>query len=239
MRGSQPVGVNAFFFPTFGFGYGMGGGFFSILLYGFLFTFLIQLAQSMIGGNDDDYEDEMTGGSRIAVARVQVGLLGLARGLQKDLDRVARAADTSTPAGLHYVLEGNIFFVSVCFLDFLPLRIYQTALFLVSCFPAAEKICADAETILALNRNPDYCVYGFAQCKTTTNSAAAENKFNELSLQERSKIQQETLSNVGGRSGGSQLRGSAGALYFCLHFHPSCRNPVCLLVLYACCILIY
>lgn len=72
---------------------------------------------------------------------------------------------------------------------------------------------ACAETILALNRNPDYCVYGYAQCKSTTNPDAAEKKFNELSLQERSKIQQETLTNVGGRSERSQLRGSAGATH--------------------------
>lgn len=37
---------------------------------------------------------------------VQVGLLGLARSLQKDLDRIADKADTSSPEGLHYILTG-------------------------------------------------------------------------------------------------------------------------------------
>lgn len=30
----------------------------------------------------------------------------MARSFQKDLDRIAQAADTSTPEGLHYVLTG-------------------------------------------------------------------------------------------------------------------------------------
>jgi uncharacterized membrane protein len=34
----------------------------------------------------------------------QVGLLGMARDLQKDLDQMADKADTSTDAGLHYLL---------------------------------------------------------------------------------------------------------------------------------------
>lgn len=70
----------------------------------------------------------------------------------------------------------------------------------------------DVETILALNRNPDYCVYAAGQSKSTSSPEAAENKFNELCLQERSKIQQETLMNVGGRSGGASLKGGKGML---------------------------
>ena len=38
---------------------------------------------------------------------VQVGLLGLARSLQKDLDRIADKADTSSPEGLHFILTGT------------------------------------------------------------------------------------------------------------------------------------
>jgi hypothetical protein len=34
----------------------------------------------------------------------QVGLLGMARDLQKDLDQIADKADTSTDAGLHYLM---------------------------------------------------------------------------------------------------------------------------------------
>ena len=55
----------------------------------------------------------------------QVGLLGLAREVQAELDEIAEKADTSTPQGLHYVLQ---------------------------------------ETVLALLRHPDYCVYGAHAC---------------------------------------------------------------------------
>lgn len=38
---------------------------------------------------------------------LKVGLLGLGRSLQKDLNRIAEVADTSTPEGLSYVLTGK------------------------------------------------------------------------------------------------------------------------------------
>ena len=39
---------------------------------------------------------------------VQVGLLGSARDLQRDLDRIATRADTNSADGLHYVLEETV-----------------------------------------------------------------------------------------------------------------------------------
>lgn len=44
----------------------------------------------------------------MTVAKLQVGLLGSARQLQRDLDRIAGRADTNTPSGLHYVLQGGL-----------------------------------------------------------------------------------------------------------------------------------
>ncbi|GMH41906.1 hypothetical protein BSKO_09816 [Bryopsis sp. KO-2023] len=175
MQRSAPAtgfGMNSFFFPGIGMGYGYGygfggGGLVNILILGFMFAVLIQVLQGMFGGGDED-DGGYYGEERVAVARVQVGLLGIARGLQKDLDRVARNADTSTPEGLQYILQ---------------------------------------ETVLALNRNPEYCVYGAGQVKSTNDPEAAEQKFNELSLKERMKIQQETLSNVGGRSSKKGMSG--------------------------------
>lgn len=38
---------------------------------------------------------------------MQVGLLGMARTLQRDLDKIAEDADTTTPEGLHYILTGT------------------------------------------------------------------------------------------------------------------------------------
>jgi uncharacterized membrane protein len=58
----------------------------------------------------------------------QVGLLGLARSVQSELDEIADKADTSSPQGLHYVLQ---------------------------------------ETVLALLRHPDYCVYGATRHATS------------------------------------------------------------------------
>lgn len=43
----------------------------------------------------------------VTVSKLQVGLLGDARRLQKQLDRIAGRADTNTPSGLHYILQGG------------------------------------------------------------------------------------------------------------------------------------
>jgi len=43
----------------------------------------------------------------VTVTKLQVGLLGDARRLQKQLDRIAGRADTNTPSGLHYILQGQ------------------------------------------------------------------------------------------------------------------------------------
>lgn len=101
------------------------------------------------------------GGERVAVGKLQVALLGSARQLQGDLDRIADRADTTTTEGLHYVLQ---------------------------------------ETVLALQRNPDYWVYGATELQFERGYDEAEAVFNELSLGERSKFRSETLSNFAGDS---------------------------------------
>lgn len=52
-------------------------------------------------------------GERVTVAKLQVGLLGSARTLQKQLDRIASRADTNSPSGLHYILQGALQWLSV------------------------------------------------------------------------------------------------------------------------------
>lgn len=61
------------------------------------------------------------------------------------------------------------------------------------------------EASLALLRHPEYWVYGSSQAETASLDAA-EAKFNQLALTERSKFSSETLSNVN-----NQLRGGSQA----------------------------
>jgi uncharacterized membrane protein len=68
----------------------------------FIFIFIV-VAFFRSGGTDGG--GAAAGGDRVAVVRLQVGLLGLARGLQAELDEMAGSADTSSPAGLHAVLQ--------------------------------------------------------------------------------------------------------------------------------------
>jgi len=156
---SPSVRTSSFFFPAYGFGFGYGGSsLFSLMLFAFAAYSLFSVLQRMQGDEvdyDEDYQSE-----RSSVCKVQVGLLGLARSLQTDLDSIARRSDTSSPQGLHYLLQ---------------------------------------ETLLALNRNPDYCVYGAAEVKRARNIERAETGFNAMSMKERGKIKEETLSNWEGR----------------------------------------
>lgn len=43
---------------------------------------------------------------RVTVGKLQVGLLGSARTLKRDLDRIAGKANTNYPSGLNYILQG-------------------------------------------------------------------------------------------------------------------------------------
>lgn len=54
------------------------------------------------------------------------------------------------------------------------------------------------EVLLALLRNPSYCVYGDASQRASGSAAALEAAFNRASLKERAKFEQETLVNVTG-----------------------------------------
>ncbi|PNH12171.1 hypothetical protein TSOC_000944 [Tetrabaena socialis] len=55
------------------------------------------------------------------------------------------------------------------------------------------------ETVTKLLRNMDYCGYGQTAGKVFNDLDACEQKFNQVSLEERTKFKEETFSNVDGR----------------------------------------
>ena len=162
-----------FLFPFFGIGGGFGG-LFGILIFFALANFLVQTFRRVGQGGDNDVPGYSN--PKISVARLQVGLLADARGLQKELNEIGLSADTGSAVGRAQLLQ---------------------------------------ESTLALLRHPEYWVYGAAQSQQTA-LEAAEAKFNQLALAERSKFTEETLSNVNNqlREGTSKaaLPGSGGQL---------------------------
>uniref|UniRef100_A0A0D6QSM4 DUF1517 domain-containing protein n=1 Tax=Araucaria cunninghamii TaxID=56994 RepID=A0A0D6QSM4_ARACU len=149
----SPFGFGGGFFvrPTYGIGIGAGSGLFLLLL-GFLAVFFVS-------GFLSDRADSglFVSSQKTSVLKLQIGLLGMARSLQRDLDRIAETADTSTPKGLNYVLT---------------------------------------ETALALLRHPDFCVSGYSLADIKRSMEGGEERFNQLSIEERGKFDEETLVNV-------------------------------------------
>ena len=145
-------GGGFFFLPMF-FG-GGGGGLFTLLL---LVIVAGAIMQAFRGNGDGEGITGM--GSKVSVAKIQVGLLSSARSLQQELTRLALESDTSTSEGLATVTR---------------------------------------ETAISLMRHPEYWVY-VSSANENTKFALAEQKFNSLVMSERSKLNAEVLSNVGGR----------------------------------------
>ncbi len=157
-----------FLLPFFGFGGGFGG-LFSILIFISIANFLVQSFRK-VGGGTDELGNSIT--TNVSVARLQVGLLAEGRGLQSELDALARTVNTDTATGRAQVLQ---------------------------------------ESTLALLRHPEYWVYAGGESQQTR-LEAAEAKFNQFSLAERSKFSEETLSNFNNQirqSGSNQTLSSA------------------------------
>lgn len=92
-----------FLFPFFGFGGGFGS-LFTIVVFIAIANFLIRSFQNATSGGDYGYGGATTA-PKLTVARLQVGLLADARGLQADLNRMAESANTSSSEGLTQVLQ--------------------------------------------------------------------------------------------------------------------------------------
>uniref|UniRef100_A0A7N0TIA0 Myelin-associated oligodendrocyte basic protein n=1 Tax=Kalanchoe fedtschenkoi TaxID=63787 RepID=A0A7N0TIA0_KALFE len=137
--------------PAVGFGVGAGS---SLLLVLMGFAAFVLVSGFLSDRNDASL---LTAAEKTSVIKLQVGLLGMARSLQKDLNRIAEVADTSTSEGLSYVLT---------------------------------------ETALALLRHPDYCISGYSSVDVKKSMDEGEKRFNQLSIEERGKFDEETLVNV-------------------------------------------
>ncbi|KQK13686.1 uncharacterized protein LOC100843817 [Brachypodium distachyon] len=134
-------------------GIGFGGSGFLLTLVGFAaFLYLAGFLSDSSGGGSVLTETQKT-----TVLKLQVGLLGMARSFQKELDQIAEKADTSTPSGLSYVLT---------------------------------------ETTLALLRHPDCCISAYSTVDVKRSIDDGEKRFNQLSIEERGKFDEETLVNV-------------------------------------------
>lgn len=59
---------------------------------------------------EDDYDayDDEEGNEPMSIVKLQVGLMGSARELQRDLNRLGNNVDTSKPEGLHYLLQETV-----------------------------------------------------------------------------------------------------------------------------------
>lgn len=88
-----------FLVPSFGVGFGFSG-LFTVLIFLAIAGFLVNTLRSAQSG-DDGYNPNPT----VSLAKLQVGLLSEARGLQADLNRIAEVADTGSKAGLAQVLQ--------------------------------------------------------------------------------------------------------------------------------------
>ncbi|KAG6773341.1 hypothetical protein POTOM_020612 [Populus tomentosa] len=197
----------------------------------------------------------LTAAEKTTVLKLQVGLLGMGRSLQRDLNRIAEVADTSSSEGLNYVLTvcqgmlgqkgmevsellmgtedilhmrlmltfqaredmtrklimrkiNETHFVELAQLDGYSalkqkkyriqsrLEIFALLFFWIGFISSLTYPSQQPETSLALLRHPDYCISGYSFVDVKRSMEDGEKRFNQLSIEERGKFDEETLVNV-------------------------------------------
>jgi uncharacterized membrane protein len=93
-----------FLLPFFGFG-GMGGGLFSLLIVIAVANFLISSFRRAGAEKEELTSYENLANPPVTVNALSIGLLAGARELQADLNKIAKSANTATPAGLTLLLQ--------------------------------------------------------------------------------------------------------------------------------------
>ncbi len=93
-----------FLIPFWGIGGGFGG-LFTVLIFLAIANFLAQTVRRVGSGEVDEVGSSSN--PPVSVARIQVGLLAAARGLQPELNRLAETADTNSPEGRAEVRLGG------------------------------------------------------------------------------------------------------------------------------------
>lgn len=140
-------------------GFGLGGGFGSLLLLGSVAAFAYNVVSSPRVGVESDamgMTDE-----KVAVCTLKIGLLANARYIQRDLDNLARTARTDSVRDLQMLL---------------------------------------GECVVSLLRHPDYWAYASVNTEVIREWDRAQGAFNQAAMEQRLKIENETLVNYGGKS---------------------------------------
>jgi uncharacterized membrane protein len=95
-----------FLLPFFGIGGGLGGGLFSLLIVIVVANFLMSAFRNATQNNESGtLTPDSLSNPTVSLNVLQVGLLAEARDLQKELDRIAQAANTGSSEGLDLVLQ--------------------------------------------------------------------------------------------------------------------------------------
>ncbi|KAK6143231.1 hypothetical protein DH2020_023579 [Rehmannia glutinosa] len=122
----------------------------------------------------------------------QVGLLGLGRSLQKDLNRIAETADTSTSEGLHYVLTGT----QLSSMTFYISTLFNCGVNAATCWEEVVRPKENGELGEELYTDDSEGRLNDIGVDVKKSMEEGEKRFNQLSIEERGKFDEETLVNV-------------------------------------------